>query len=115
MRSISIWTDGPGSQFKNAQMVAFAKQLRENFSLDFLIWNFFATSHGKGPCDSLGGALKRMAKQTVLSRKVQIQSAAQMAMGIKPERIQILVLNDVDNVYQLNNFGLVMDKAKKVS
>jgi hypothetical protein len=29
---------------------------------------FFATSHGKGPCDAIGGTLKRMAKRASLAR-----------------------------------------------
>lgn len=29
-------------------------------------WHFFATSHGKGPCDGLGGTLKRIARRTSL-------------------------------------------------
>ena len=31
-------------------------------------WNFFATSHGKGPCDGLGGTLKRLATKASLQR-----------------------------------------------
>lgn len=29
-------------------------------------WNFFATCHGKGPCDALGGVLKRNAAKASL-------------------------------------------------
>lgn len=31
---------------------------------DTLVVTFFATSHGKGPCDGIGGALKRNATRT---------------------------------------------------
>ena len=27
------------------------------------MWNFFGTSHGKSPCDGVGGATKRLARQ----------------------------------------------------
>ena len=31
-------------------------------------WHFFATSHGKGPCDGLGGTIKRLATKASLQR-----------------------------------------------
>ena len=34
-------------------------------------WNFFATSHGKGPCDGLGGTVKHLAA------KASLQSCAE--------------------------------------
>ncbi len=82
--------------------------------LDSITWNFFATSHGKGPCDSLGGAVKRMARQAVLSRRVKVQSAAQMKMAIQTENIEILVLNDVNKVFEDSSFPEIMNAAKKV-
>lgn len=33
-------------------------------------WNFFATCHGKGPCDALGGVLKRNASRASLQGHV---------------------------------------------
>lgn len=32
-------------------------------------WHFHATSHGKGPCDGIGGTLKRGASRASLARK----------------------------------------------
>lgn len=32
-------------------------------------WHFFATSHGKGPCDAIGGTLKRMATRASLAKQ----------------------------------------------
>ena len=31
-------------------------------------WHFFATSHGKGPCDGVGGTIKRLAARASLQR-----------------------------------------------
>ena len=39
----------------------------EDFGLSAL-WNFFATSHGKGPCDGIGGTVKRLASLESLKR-----------------------------------------------
>jgi len=36
-------------------------------------WHFFATSHGKGPCDGVGGTVKRLAARAILQRPVDNQ------------------------------------------
>jgi hypothetical protein len=33
-------------------------------------WHFFATSHGKGPCDGIGGTLKRLARRASLQNRI---------------------------------------------
>ena len=48
----------------------------ENILLE---WNFFATSHGKGVVDGIGGTLKKMAGSHSLRQKLRpIQSRLQM-------------------------------------
>ena len=43
-------------------------------------WHFFATSHGKGPCDGIGGTVKRLATKASLQRTLdcQIQTPHQL-------------------------------------
>ena len=36
-------------------------------------WHFFATSHGKGPCDGVGGTVKRLAARASLQRPYKDQ------------------------------------------
>ena len=36
-------------------------------------WNFFATSHGKSPCDGLGGTIKHLTAQESLKRPFRNQ------------------------------------------
>ena len=36
-------------------------------------WQFFATSHGKSECDSIGGTFKRMAANHSLKRSAENQ------------------------------------------
>jgi len=38
---------------------------KSDFGMD-AEWHFFATSHGKGPCDGLGGTIKRLAARASL-------------------------------------------------
>ena len=43
-------------------------------------WYFFETSHGKGPCDGVGGTVKRLAARVCLQRPFedQIQTPMQL-------------------------------------
>ena len=36
-------------------------------------WHYFATSDGKGPCDGVGGTVKRLAARTSLQRPYEQQ------------------------------------------
>ncbi|KAJ8020940.1 hypothetical protein HOLleu_40670 [Holothuria leucospilota] len=64
--SISIWADGPASQFKNRYMAASLDPLGKAHKID-IKWNFFPTSHSKGPVDGTGGSAKSFVMQKVLS------------------------------------------------
>ena len=64
---IYYFSDGAAQQYKNRKM---AFHLRNHFK-EFGVgaeWHFFATSHGKGPCDGLAGAMERLATRESLQR-----------------------------------------------
>lgn len=57
-RHIHYFSDGAGSQYKNKfNFLNLCNQV-DDFGVT-ADWNFFATAHGKGPCDGIGGTLKR--------------------------------------------------------
>ena len=60
MRRLSLWSDGCGGQFKNKwQMAKLVHLLGDTrFNLVGTEHHFFASCHGKGPCDGLGGWTK---------------------------------------------------------
>lgn len=60
-KKIVFFTDGAPSQYKNKKNFLNLCMFPKDFGLN-AEWNFFATSHGKSPCDALGGAFKRNAK-----------------------------------------------------
>ena len=65
---VIIFSDGPSSQFKSKYMARFYSILqRKGLSIE---WHFFATLHGKGVVDGLGGTVKRVAWNAVLTRNV---------------------------------------------
>lgn len=47
-------------------------------------WHFFATSHGKGPCDGLGGTIKRLvARSSLINTNNPINSAGKFCTWLK--------------------------------
>jgi hypothetical protein len=59
--TIKYFTDGAAGQYKNCKNFANLLHHEEDFNIKYAEWNFFATSHGKGPCDGIGGTIKRLA------------------------------------------------------
>lgn len=57
----TFFTDGAASQYKNKKNFLNQCLFKKDFNLD-TEWNFFATSHGKSPCDAMGGTFKRNAR-----------------------------------------------------
>lgn len=60
-KKIIFFSDGAASQYKNKKNFLNLCLFREDFSFE-AEWHFFATSHGKSPCDALGGSFKRNAR-----------------------------------------------------
>lgn len=58
-------TDGAPQHFKNKFNFVNLFYYKQDFNADAEI-HFHATSHGKGPCDGVGGNLKRLAKRASL-------------------------------------------------
>lgn len=67
VRKLFYFSDGAGSQYKNKYNFMNLICHRSDFGVD-AEWNFFATSHGKGACDGVGGCVKRHAYQASLQR-----------------------------------------------
>ena len=57
IKDIEYFTDGCTVQYKNYKNFANLCNHQKDFGLNTK-WNFFATSHGKQPCDSIGGTVK---------------------------------------------------------
>lgn len=61
-----IFSDGQSSQFKNKYIVSILSKLAKIVQVQ---WNYFATSHGKGVVDSIGGTIKRLVWNASQSRR----------------------------------------------
>lgn len=68
LKHIYYFSDGAGGQYKNFKNflnICYHKKDYQEVSAE---WNFFATSHGKSPCDGIGGMVKRQAARASLQR-----------------------------------------------
>ena len=62
-----IWSDGPASEFKNRYMAKVLNLLSQKYGRTFS-WKYFATSHGKGVVDGVGGNVKRLVREKMMSQ-----------------------------------------------
>jgi len=58
-----FFTDGPVTKYRQKKNFYLFSTLLQNYS--FLTWNFWEASHGKGPADGIGAALKRSADKLI--------------------------------------------------
>ena len=84
-KNLEYYSDGCTSEYKNCTNFLHLCKYKKLYDVN-VQWVFFATSHGKSPCDALGGTLKREAAKESLAR---------------PYNNQILTVNDLHAFCQL--------------
>lgn len=67
INKIIYFSDGASGQYKNKKNFINLTHHFEDFKMA-AEWHFFPTSHGKGPCDGIGGTLKRLAARASLQK-----------------------------------------------
>ena len=84
-------SDGCGGQYKNYKNFLNLCFHKEDYGID-AEWIFFATSHGKSPCDGIGGAVKRHAAKRSLQRPLNNQILDYRAvLGVCEEEMKSIV------------------------
>jgi len=66
-QKIIYFSDEAAAHYKNRKNFLNLAFHEEDFGIP-AEWHFFATSHGKGPCDGVGGTVKRLAARTSLQK-----------------------------------------------
>lgn len=107
-----IWSDGPSSEFKNQFMCTALTYFAKKYN-KMIEWKFFATSHGKGICDALGGKAKMVVREKTAARGERldaVNNAADFAricqqnlQGVKVVEIEastIHALNARENLWE---------------
>ncbi len=72
--TVKIFSDGCAAQFKNRYTMMNLIFMQDDFDITGE-WAFFASSHGKGAVDAIGGTIKRNVWRAVKSRKVIVNTA----------------------------------------
>lgn len=90
LKIIKIWSDGPSSQFKNKYIAAIIPHLETRFKLK-IIWNYFATSHGKGCIDGIGATVKHIVRKHIKARDCMVNSASDFIAAFNRTESQIKV------------------------
>ncbi len=96
---VHIWSDGPSSQFKNRFIAASLSTLEAKYCMK-IYWNYFATAHGKGPVDGIGGALKRQVWMNVKSRKSMVRNASEFIDAVDKSSLVTVILMTGDEINQ---------------
>ena len=65
IKKVVYFSDGAASQYKNYKNFTNLQHHKQDFGLN-AEWHFFATSHGKSPCDGIGGTVKRLVARASL-------------------------------------------------
>ena len=74
LNRVHHWTDSPTSQYRNKTIFSIVSRHEEHSDAK-AAWNYFKTGDGKGPCNGIGGAAKRLADEAVTQEKVSIHDA----------------------------------------
>ncbi|KAJ8050563.1 hypothetical protein HOLleu_03812 [Holothuria leucospilota] len=65
IKGIHYWTDSPTAQYRNKTIFSIVADHYTIFDGVYATWNYFESGHGKGPCDGVGGTVKRLADDAV--------------------------------------------------
>lgn len=72
IKKLIFFSDGCAAQYKNKHNFTNMLYYHSDFNVK-AEWHFFATSHGKGACDGVGGTVKRLASRASLQRPAEKQ------------------------------------------
>ena len=77
--NIFYFSDSCAEQYKNCQNFINLCHHQQDFNMD-AEWIFFATSHGKSPCDGVGGFVKRYVAKCSLQKPLHDQILSYQSM-----------------------------------
>jgi hypothetical protein len=116
VKQLSVWSDGPASQFKNKYIAAAILILEKKHNIK-IYWNYFATSHGKGAVDGIGGAVKRYVWQKVKSRRAQVSDSktfVDAAKDMANVHVRELTYEQITGINQQLSLDTLFENAKPI-
>ena len=117
VNEVHMFSDGPSSQFKNKFIAQLLNSLTQSLHLR-LFWHYFATSHGKGAVDGIGGTVKRMVWTAVSTRKVQpvvnAKAFANVAKECCKTSITLITANEINKTSEALDLDQCFKRAKGI-
>lgn len=118
VEEVHIYSDGPSSQFKNKYVVQLLHTFQKNLGTR-ISWHYFATSHGKGAVDGVGGTVKRTVWSAVSTRKVQSVVSAKSFADVAKQFCQstditLITRKAIEKVSKKLNLENIFKNAKPV-
>ncbi|XP_063220054.1 uncharacterized protein LOC134529662 [Bacillus rossius redtenbacheri] len=114
--TVNVFSDGASSQFKNRFIFSVLAKLEEIHTIK-LKWHFFATSHGKGVVDGIGGTIKRSVWNHVKASRSIVNTPEKFAR-IAAERnpnITVCYITAEENRSKNNTVAEIWAKALPVA
>ena len=109
LTDIQYFSDGAASQYKNYKNLVNLCCHKDDFGIRAQ-WNFFATSHGKSPCDGIGGTVKRLVARASLQAPISGQILTPLEMHdwcvINVKGIKFFYVSATDVVNSCERFKL---------
>lgn len=116
---IKFFSDGAPQQYKNKYNFLDLCSFKKEFELD-AEWHFFATSHGKSPCDALGGTFKRNARihnmQQPVNGITNAKDLFEWTQNLENSKVHFIYCSkdEYEEHYKLLNDGRFSQKVRTV-
>lgn len=118
VKVVKIWSDGPVSQFKNKFIAAVIVLFEKLFPFK-VVWNYFATAHGKGAVDGIGAVAKKKVRRLMMSRKAIVNNAKDFVVAFNMEKSPIKVMEmtheSIDKINKKLSLEDEFDKAPSIA
>jgi hypothetical protein len=98
IKEINCFSDGAASQFKQRFHFRNVIQIADEHDIQ-LSWSFFATFHGKGVVDGIGGTVKRLVWSAILAGEI-CRSANDFIQIAKKKTNKIILVETTEDVIQ---------------
>lgn len=117
INKLFYFSDGAPQQFKNKKAFTNLCYHKNDFDIN-AEWHFFATAHGKGPCDGLSGSVKRLAARASLQMNTNENILTPQALYAWATKnfsgIDFTFVNNVDYLSKNNALEKRFSKSKTV-
>jgi hypothetical protein len=115
---VKVFSDGCGGQFKNRFHFKNLLHAVSDFNITLEL-AFFATGHGKSPCDGIGAAIKRHVRYNVLAERFNVINASDFVNCAQSfaDRIKVYELTqaEIDTYHAILSTRWDEKKVKKVA